>query len=150
MADKYRAVVPMLGYTYFQDTNGSVPTRDSDIVKGSLSLGMIVGQIAFGTLGDAIGRHRIYGRELMMTMLGTLMCILLPWQGLSHQGIIAWMAVWRVVTGFGIGGGVFLSSSFPPSLGTQSHPWELTTNPQTTPCRQLSQPRRRRWAAGPS
>lgn len=95
----------MLGYIYFKDTDSAISTTHSDVIKGSLSLGMIVGQITFGILGDALGRHKIYGRELMATMFGTLMCILLPWKGLSHSGIVAWMSVWRMVTGFGIGGG---------------------------------------------
>jgi PHS family inorganic phosphate transporter-like MFS transporter len=95
----------MLGYIYFNDAGGALKTSDSDIVKGSLSLGMIIGQVTFGILGDTIGRHRVYGRELIFTIFGTLMCILMPWNGLSHQGIVAWMSVWRAVTGFGIGGG---------------------------------------------
>lgn len=79
-----------------------------DEIKAGLSLGMIAGQICFGILGDALGRHRIYGLELIFTMFGTLMTILLPWRGLSKHGIVAWMACWRVVTGFGIGAGTLL------------------------------------------
>lgn len=59
----------------------------------------------FAILGDTIGRHKVYGRELIITMFGTLMCVLLPWKVLSHEAIIAWMSVWRAVTDFGIGGG---------------------------------------------
>lgn len=77
-----------------------------DEIKGGLSLGMIAGQLLFGLLGDALGRHRIYGSELIITMFGTLMTILLPWKGLSKTGIVTWMAIWRVVTGFGIGAGM--------------------------------------------
>lgn len=105
-------MVPILGYVYFQDTKGTVPSLQGSIIKGSLSLGMIVGQLAFGVLGDTLGRHRVYGKELLVTILGTLMCILLPWHGLSHSGIVAWMAVWRVVTGLGIGGGQLCSDAF--------------------------------------
>lgn len=78
----------MLGFIYFKDNKNALPVRNSDEIKGSLSLGMICGQILFGLLGDAIGRHRIYGKELILTMVGTLMCILLPWKGLSHTGIV--------------------------------------------------------------
>jgi PHS family inorganic phosphate transporter-like MFS transporter len=99
-------VVPMLGYIYFNDTGNSVPTTQGGVIKGGLSLGMILGQLTFGFLGDALGRHKIYGRELLFTMFGTLMCVLLPWEGLGNNGIVAWMAIWRVVTGFGIGGGM--------------------------------------------
>ena len=103
----------MLGFIYFQDTDGKMETTKSDVIKGSLSLGMIVGQVMFGILGDAIGRHNVYGRELIFTMFGTLMCVLLPWRGFSHDAIVAWMSVFRVVTGFGIGGGMSSPSQFP-------------------------------------
>lgn len=65
---------------------------------------MIVGQLSFGLFGDALGRHKVYGKELMLTILGTLMLIVAP-TGLGHSGIVAWLAVFRIVTGFGIGGG---------------------------------------------
>lgn len=82
-----------------------MPVVSGDVIKGCLPVGLILGQITFGYLGDTFGRKKVYGRELMFTMFGTLMCILLPWKGLSHNGIVAWMAVWRLFTGFGIGGG---------------------------------------------
>jgi PHS family inorganic phosphate transporter-like MFS transporter len=71
-------VVPMLGYIYFQDEKSNVPTVPSDAIKGSLSLGMIVGQLLFGVFGDALGRHTVYGKELVVTIFGTLMVILYP------------------------------------------------------------------------
>lgn len=94
----------MIGYTYFQSFKGAVPAIQQDIMKGALSIGMIVGQILFGFFGDAFGRHKIYGKELVLTILGTLMVIAAPTH-LSHRGIVAWVAVWRVVAGLGIGGG---------------------------------------------
>src|ERR1700759_5590867 len=102
----------MLSYIYFKDTKNTIPVHKSDLIKGSLSLGMIIGQIGFGILGDTLGRHRVYGKELIITMFGTLMCILLPWKGLSHDSIIAWMSVFRVVTGMGIGGGTKTFDNF--------------------------------------
>lgn len=75
-------------------------------MKGSLSLGMIVGQIGFGLLSDTWGRKAVYGKELMITLFGTLMVVLLPWRGLSHQAITAWVSIFRVVAGVGIGAGM--------------------------------------------
>jgi MFS family permease len=66
---------------------------------------MIVGQLVFGVLGDALGRRRIYGKELIITMLGTLMVTVLP-TNLSHGGVVAWITMWRIVTGVGIGAGM--------------------------------------------
>ncbi|KAF2671402.1 MFS general substrate transporter [Microthyrium microscopicum] len=104
-------VVQMLGYIYFKDEKNALGVIQGDEVKAGLSLGMIGGQLAFGILGDALGRHSVYGIELIITMFGVLMTILLPWKGLSHTGIVAWMTIFRVVTGFGIGADYPMSSS---------------------------------------
>ena len=98
-------VVPMLGYLYFADEKGKVPAVSQDIMKGSLPLGMIVGQLFFGLFGDALGRHRVYGKELILTILGTLLVICMPPSNFSHQSVVAWVACFRVLTGFGTGGG---------------------------------------------
>jgi PHS family inorganic phosphate transporter-like MFS transporter len=67
-----------LGYLYYQD--GTVPAVASDVIKGGLSLGMVFGQLLFGVLSDVSGRHTIYGKEMLLTIFGTLMVILLPWK----------------------------------------------------------------------
>jgi PHS family inorganic phosphate transporter-like MFS transporter len=54
----------MIGYTYSVDTKNTIPVNQGDSIKGALAIGMIFGQIIFGSFGDAIGRHRIYGKEL--------------------------------------------------------------------------------------
>ncbi|OJI98058.1 hypothetical protein ASPVEDRAFT_103688, partial [Aspergillus versicolor CBS 583.65] len=116
-------VVPMLGYLYFQESDSEVPSVNSDIMKGGLSLGMIVGQVLFGLLSDTWGRQAVYGKELMVTLLGTLLVILLPWNGLSNQDITAWISVFRVLTGVGIGADYPLSSALSVesvSLGTRA------------------------------
>jgi PHS family inorganic phosphate transporter-like MFS transporter len=104
-------VVPILGYIYFKDEHNKVPTVQGDIIKGALSLGMIAGQLFFGVFGDAFGRHAVYGKELLLTIMGTLLVILLPWHGLSHNAIVAWIAVFRVITGLGTGGDYPMTSA---------------------------------------
>ncbi|KAL3476034.1 major facilitator superfamily domain-containing protein [Aspergillus californicus] len=104
-------VVPMLGYLYWQDEGSQVPTVQSDIMKGTLNVGMAVGQLMFGVLGDALGRHKVYGKELLITLFGTLMVILLPWNNFDKQSIVAWVSCFRVVTGIGIGADYPMSSS---------------------------------------
>ncbi|CZR68276.1 uncharacterized protein PAC_18175 [Phialocephala subalpina] len=103
-------VVPILGYIYYKDQKDAVPTVPSSVMKGGLSLGMIVGQLVFGVLGDALGRSKIYGKELMITMFGTIMVIVLP-TNLSHDSIVAWITMWRIVTGVGIGADYPMSST---------------------------------------
>lgn len=97
-------VVPIIGHLYYDDQGGKVPTVQSDIIKGGLSIGMIVGQLAFGLFGDALGRHKVYGKELIITIFGTIMLIVPP-SYLGHSGIVAWLSVFRIIAGFGIGGG---------------------------------------------
>lgn len=103
----------MIGYIYFKEQHGSVPAVKGDEIKGSFSIGMIVGQLLFGTLGDALGRHRVYGKECLFAIFGTILVVLLPWRGLSETGVVAWLAIFRLITGIGTGGGEFsLSISY--------------------------------------
>lgn len=95
----------MIGYLYFDDEKNKIPTISGDLIKSGLAIGMVCGQVGFGVFGDALGRHRIYGKELMLTIFGTLMVILMPWGHISHESVLAWMTVFRIVTGFGTGGG---------------------------------------------
>ncbi|CAK7208869.1 hypothetical protein SCUCBS95973_000258 [Sporothrix curviconia] len=91
----------MLGYLYWQDYKSTVPAIQQDTMKSTLPIGMILGQVLFGIFGDAFGRRRVYGHELLLAMLGTLLVITLPPQVTSQQGVITWVTVFRVVTGLG-------------------------------------------------
>lgn len=113
-----------MGYLYFPD--GSVSAVDSDVIKGGLSLGMVAGQLIFGILSDTWGRHKIYGKELLLTIFGTLLVILLPWKGMSTQSVTAWVTIFRVVTGVGIGAGMPCSMSFTFHIHLLTH-YRLST-----------------------
>ncbi|KAI1827390.1 major facilitator superfamily domain-containing protein [Xylaria intraflava] len=104
-------VAPMIGFIYFKDNNGNLPAVQGSEIKGTFSIGMILGQLLFGSLGDALGRHRVYGKECIFTIFGTLMVVLLPWHGLTHQGVVAWLSVFRFVTGIGPGGDYPMTST---------------------------------------
>ncbi|KAK9452813.1 major facilitator superfamily domain-containing protein [Dipodascopsis uninucleata] len=115
-------VVPMLGYIYFEDTNGSISTLSANVIKATFSIGMVVGQLVFGIVADAIGRQKVYGKELMFTILGNLLLILMPWGAISHDAVIAWASVFRVITGIGAGADYPMSSAFGiESNKTKSH-----------------------------
>ena len=125
----------MIGYIYFKDEKNAVPTVKASIMKGALSLGMIVGQLVFGVLGDALGRRKIYGKELMITILGTLMVIVMP-TSLSHEGVVVWVTMWRVFTGVGIGAGEF--GGLYPAAGTYKntdYPMSSTLSAEHNPFR---------------
>jgi len=87
------AVIPMIGYIYYQDEGNTIPTVPADIIKGALSIGMVLGQFLFGLFGDTLGRRHVYDKELLVTIIGTLLVIFLPWsKTFPHDGIVAWLS----------------------------------------------------------
>lgn len=56
-------VVPIIGYLYYANEGDTVPTVPADAIKGAYAIGMIIGQLAFGLFGDALGRHKVYGKS---------------------------------------------------------------------------------------
>ncbi|KAG0353879.1 Inorganic phosphate transporter pho84 [Gamsiella multidivaricata] len=103
-------VVPMLGYVYFKDNNNHLPAGTEGSLKGMASFGTLVGQLVFGYLGDAVGRKKIYGLELMIIILGTLCCAM---SGSNAKGssVIQYLTFWRFVLGVGIGGDYPMSAT---------------------------------------
>ncbi|GJJ70117.1 MFS transporter, PHS family, inorganic phosphate transporter [Entomortierella parvispora] len=103
-------VVPMLGYVYFKESGGHMPAGTEGALKGMASFGTLVGQLVFGYLGDAVGRQKIYGLELMIIILGTLCCAM---SGSDAKGssVIQYLTFWRFVLGFGIGGDYPMSAT---------------------------------------
>lgn len=95
----------MIGYVYFKENGDAIPTSQAGAIKGGVKIGMLLGQIIFGFLGDTLGRHKIYGRELFFAIFGLLMCTFTPWKGLNGDGLVAWLTVGRLITGLGLGGG---------------------------------------------
>ena len=104
-------VVPVLGYVYFQDQSHEVPLGYANAIKASLFVGMIVGQLLFGVLGDMFGRLRVYGYQMLITAFGTIMIILLP-PYLPRIAAVGWICVFRFISGLGIGGGMPFLHSF--------------------------------------
>lgn len=118
-------VVPMLNYEFNggleatvngRVTNGSLSSTINGIVlkggvlKAAANLGCIVGQIGFGLAGDIFGRKAVYGKELMITILGTIMIISVPTY-LSAKAIFTWITCFRVLMGIGIGGDYPMSAA---------------------------------------
>lgn len=95
-------VTPMLGYVYYPYNNNKMPSDIEGVVKGMTSVGTLLGQLFFGFLGDILGR-KIYGFELMIIIIGTINCAT---SSSTIRGVsaIAFLGLWRLVLGFGIGG----------------------------------------------
>lgn len=94
--------VLMLGISFWQDDGGSMPIILETTIKAATSGGAVIGQIMFGWLADVIGRKRMYGIELIILIVATLL------QSLSSPGpavtIVGLLTFGRVMMGLGIGG----------------------------------------------
>lgn len=95
-------VTPMLGYVYYSHNNNKIPSDIEGVVKGMTSVGTMFGQLFFGALGDILGR-KIYGFELLVIIIGTINCAT---SASTVRGVsaIAFLGLWRLILGFGIGG----------------------------------------------
>jgi len=80
-------------------------------VNSAANIGNIVGQLSFGYLGDVFGRRFVYGNELIIGIIGTIMVISLPNKIPTAHMKMAWIFCWRVVLGIGIGGDYPISAA---------------------------------------
>ena len=104
----------MVNYVAFQKTSSSVPqiVLSGGVLKASANLGCIVGQLMFGIFGDVFGRKAVYGKELMVTIVATILLISSPNVGtISGESVFTWITCWRVLMGIGIGGDYPMSAS---------------------------------------
>lgn len=108
----------MLGMVFFQgppilNSNiggnfGVLPTSVDTAIKAATSGGAVLGQLFFGWLADRIGRRKMYGIELAIIVLSTLVQSLAgPSWAVSMTGLLIF---WRVVMGVGVGGDYPLSA----------------------------------------
>ncbi|ORZ00200.1 major facilitator superfamily domain-containing protein [Syncephalastrum racemosum] len=102
-------VTPMLGYVYYSAHGNKLPADIEGVVKGMTSVGTLLGQLFFGFAGDILGR-KIYGVELLIIIIGTINCAT---SASSVRGVsaIAFLGLWRLVLGFGIGGDYPMSAT---------------------------------------
>ncbi|KAI6018363.1 major facilitator superfamily domain-containing protein [Pisolithus marmoratus] len=102
-------VSTMLQYRLYG--GNSLPNNLQGVLKASANIGSVVGQFLFGYMADALGRKAIYGKELMLIIFATIMCISCPTNDLSSDGALIWLTVFRVILGIGVGGDYPMSAS---------------------------------------
>lgn len=59
----------------------TIPFLVRGAVNAAANIGNVVGQISFGFMGDAFGRKFVYGKELIVAIVGIIMIISLPVNG---------------------------------------------------------------------
>jgi PHS family inorganic phosphate transporter-like MFS transporter len=79
------------------------------VLKAAANIGCVVGQIGFGLAGDVFGRKSIYGFEMMVTTLATVLIIAAPLS--LGKNLFTYITVFRTLMGIGIGGDYPMSAS---------------------------------------
>ncbi|KAH8197323.1 hypothetical protein TruAng_008527 [Truncatella angustata] len=115
---------PIWAYEFFQtvpinNTTATSPPTIPFLVRGAVNaaanIGNVVGQLGFGFLGDAFGRKFVYGKELIIAIVGIIMIISLPVQNVpgltSGVSKMWWLFGFRLLLGIGIGGDYPMSAA---------------------------------------
>ncbi|KAF2463558.1 MFS general substrate transporter [Lindgomyces ingoldianus] len=108
-------VTPMIGYVYWPDNkdHDGVPTVPESIATSMLCAtlaGTMFGQIAFGFAADILGRRKMYGLELLIVIVATILMVMSSNGEKNSMAIGGWLITWRAVMGLGIGADYPLSA----------------------------------------
>ncbi|KAJ7783646.1 major facilitator superfamily domain-containing protein [Mycena maculata] len=82
---------------------------EGGVLKAAANIGCVVGQIGFGLAGDVFGRKAIYGTEMIVTTVATILIISGPLS--LGAGLFTYITIFRVFMGVGIGGDYPMSAS---------------------------------------
>lgn len=93
----------------------TIPFLVRGAVNAAANIGNIIGQLSFGFMGDVFGRKFVYGKELIIAIVGIIMIISLPVNGLPglKKGVdkMWWLFGFRILLGIGIGGDYPMSAA---------------------------------------
>lgn len=102
-------VATMLQYRLYGGEH--LPPRLEGFVKAGANIGSVIGQFAFGYAADALGRKKVYGKELMLIIFATIMTLTVPTGQLSAESSLIYLGVWRIILGIGVGGDYPMSAT---------------------------------------
>ncbi|TFY51618.1 hypothetical protein EVG20_g10919 [Dentipellis fragilis] len=102
-------VATMLQYRLYGGEK--LPVGLEGFMKAAANIGSVIGQFGFGFAADRFGRKAVYGKELMLIIFATIMCISDPTGDLSPSGSLIYLAVFRIILGIGVGGDYPMSAS---------------------------------------
>jgi PHS family inorganic phosphate transporter-like MFS transporter len=96
-------VTPMLGYVYWPAKSAnipsSVPTPVRTAMMCSTLAGTMLGQIGFGFAADVLGRRKMYGLELVIIIVGTMLLVMSSNGEHNSMAIGGWLITWRAIMG---------------------------------------------------
>ncbi|KAF9256591.1 phosphate transporter [Marasmius fiardii PR-910] len=102
-------VATMLQYRLYD--GHSLPPGLEGFLKASANIGSVIGQFLFGYLADALGRKSVYGKELMLIIIATILSITTPTGQLSPNSSLVYLSVFRILLGIGVGGDYPMSAT---------------------------------------
>ncbi|CAL1713811.1 unnamed protein product [Somion occarium] len=88
-----------------------LPSNLEGFMKAGANIGSVIGQFGFGFAADYYGRKAVYGKELVLIIFATIMCLTTPTGQLSPASCLIYLAIWRIVLGVGVGGDYPMSAS---------------------------------------
>jgi len=89
----------------------SLPPGLEGFLKASANIGNIVGQFLFGYLADVFGRKAVYGKELILVIVATILTLTTPTGSLSPNNSLIYLSIFRILLGVGVGGDYPMSAS---------------------------------------
>lgn len=102
-------VATMLQYRLYGGNN--LPTNLEGFLKAGANIGSVIGQFGFGYLADSLGRKAVYGKELVLIIVATILSISTPTGTLSPNHCLIYLAMFRILLGIGVGGDYPMSAS---------------------------------------
>ncbi|KAL4247926.1 major facilitator superfamily protein [Abortiporus biennis] len=102
-------VTTMLQYRLYD--GHSLPPGLEGFVKAAANIGSVIGQFVFGYAADYFGRSAVYGKELIVIIVATILCISAPTGQIPPNGTLIWLGVFRIMLGIGVGGDYPMSAS---------------------------------------
>jgi len=102
-------VTTMLQYRLYGGHH--LPANLEGFVKAGANIGSVIGQFAFGYAADALGRKAVYGKELILIIIATILTMTTPTGSLSPNNSLIYLACFRILLGIGVGGDYPMSAS---------------------------------------
>lgn len=107
-------VTPIWTYEYWGGLTGvkkpTYPLLLRGAVNAAANIGNVIGQISFGLLGDGLGRKFVYGKELIIAIIGIALVISVP-NYLPNPNKFWYLFGMRIILGIGIGGDYPMSAA---------------------------------------
>lgn len=94
----------MIGFVYWggwDEHDAGIPFNILTALLCATLAGSVIGQVAFGVLGDLFGRKKMYGWLLLIILLATLGLALAADGSYESMSITGLLFFWRFVMGIG-------------------------------------------------